>query len=72
MVSALEQAFAEASKLPSEDQDSLGRWLLEEVLSERVWEKAFAESQDALAQLAKEALAEHRRGETLELDPTLL
>lgn len=28
------------------------------------WEKAFARSQDALAKLAQEAMAEHRAGKT--------
>lgn len=72
MVSVLEQAFVEASKLPTQDQESLGRWLLDEVISERIWEKAFAESQDMLARLAEEALTEDTKGETLELDPTRL
>ena len=59
MLPMLEQAFVEASKLPAEDQESLGRWLLAEVISERRWEKAFADSQDVLARLAEEALEEH-------------
>jgi hypothetical protein len=36
---------------------------------EAPWQQAFAGSTDALAQLADEALAEHRAGRTHALDP---
>jgi hypothetical protein len=69
MTRVLEKAFDEASKLSESEQDALGEWLLAEIESEREWDRAFAQSQDLLARLAKDALAEHRRGETDELDP---
>jgi hypothetical protein len=69
MTKVLEKAFDEASKLSESEQDALGEWLLAEIESEREWDRAFAQSQDLLARLAKDALAEHRRGETDELDP---
>jgi hypothetical protein len=50
----------------------LGEWLLSEIESEREWDRAFDRSQDLLARLAEEALAEHRRGHTDELDPDKL
>lgn len=65
----LELAFAEATKLPPKEQDRLAEWLLAELASERRWDKLFAESQDVLEMLATEALDEHRRGQTQELDP---
>lgn len=68
----LERAFAEASKLPKEEQEALGTWILEELASERRWQKAFGESADVLAQLAEEALEEHRTGRTQVLDPDTL
>ena len=68
MSALLEKAIEEISKLPEAEQDALGEWLLDELASERKWTKAFAESQDLLAQLADEALAEHRAGQTLPLD----
>ena len=55
----LERAFAEASKLPPQEQAALAAWILQELASERRWEQAFAESADTLAELADEALAEH-------------
>jgi hypothetical protein len=69
MTRLLEKAFSEAAKLPPEEQDALAKWLLEEMESERRWQIAFANSLDLLEQLADEALAEHRAGETEELDP---
>jgi hypothetical protein len=72
MTKLLERAFAEASKLPQEEQDALARILLEELASERRWGELFASSHDLLGQLADEALAEHRTGRTEELDPEKL
>ena len=69
MTRLLEEAFARVSALPADAQDELARWLLGEIESERRWSELFAESCDALARLAEEALAEHRRGETKALDP---
>jgi hypothetical protein len=64
----LEQAFTKASKLSPHEQDELADWFLAELESEKYWEKLFADSQDVLSTLAAEALAEHKRGLTKELD----
>jgi hypothetical protein len=64
MTELLENAIAEASKLNPTEQDVLAQLLLDEMESERRWDEAFANSQDALAKLAATALAEHARGET--------
>jgi len=72
MTRLLKEAFARVSELPAATQDELARWLLSELKSERRWSKLFDESKDALARLAEEALAEHKRGETQELDPEKL
>ncbi|WIG58093.1 MAG: hypothetical protein OJF49_000838 [Ktedonobacterales bacterium] len=69
MTPTLEQAFAEAAKLPQPEQEALARWILDELASERRWAEAFADSADALAQLADEALAEHRAGLTEPFEP---
>ena len=58
MIELLEKAFAEASKLSEQEQETLAAWILEELASERQWTEAFANSEDALALLADEALAE--------------
>jgi hypothetical protein len=72
MVQLMEKAFAEINKLPAEEQEIFAAWILEELASERKWDEAFAASQDLLAQIADEALAEHRAGKTLPLDPDTL
>ena len=72
MTTLLQKAFEEASKLPENEQDALGRILLDELASERHWEELFAGSHDVLADLAEQALAEHRAGRTEKLDPEKL
>ncbi len=68
MTKLLEKAFDEASRLPEVDQNALAKWVLDELHSERAWEKAFAESEDVLDKLADEAIAEKRKGKTIPLD----
>jgi hypothetical protein len=71
MTELLEKAFAEASKLSPEEQDFLAQMLLADLASEELWEQAFAQSEDKLAQLADEALAEYQRGEAKPLEESL-
>ncbi len=61
MTKLLEQAFEKASKLPEFEQNALARWLLDEIISEKKWEKIFAESEDMLDKLADEALLEYEK-----------
>ncbi len=68
MTKLLDKAFEEASKLPDLEQNALARWLIDEIISEKKWEKAFAESEDILDKLADEALAKHAEGKTKPLD----
>ena len=60
MTNLLQQAFDRASKLSQTEQDALATWLMEELESEREWDELFAKSEDLLAKLGEEALAEHR------------
>ena len=68
MTTRLEQAFTEASKLSPKEQDAFADWVLAELSSEKQWDRLFASSQDTLSKLASEALAEHRKGQTQELN----
>ena len=72
MTKLLQKAFDEASRLPDAEQDTLGRLLLDELASERRWDELFAGSHELLAELADQALAEHRAGRTEKLDPDKL
>ena len=63
MTEPLQRAFDAASQLPPEDQDAVGNWLLAELESERGWVERFRRTQNKLATLGAEALAEHDLGE---------
>ncbi len=60
MTKLLEEAFAKLAELPEGDQDSIASWLLEELESEKHWEKLWSESGDALEVRADKALSEHK------------
>ena len=50
MTQLLEKALTEVYKLSPEKQDAIAAIILEELEDEQRWDKAFAESQDQLAQ----------------------
>lgn len=64
MTKLLEKAFKEVSKLPSIEQNLVAKWLLEELEAEKKWDKTFAESEDVLGKLAKEAILSYNHGKT--------
>ena len=72
MTQLLEKVFARVEKLPKVEQNALAKWLLKELSSEKSWDTAFAESEDALEKLADEALSEHKKKRTRPLDPNHL
>ena len=72
MTKRLEQAFTEASKLSPKEQDAFADWVLAEIRSEKKWDRLFANSQETLSKLASEAIAEHRSGQTQDLNPDQL
>ena len=69
MTQLLEKAFAEVGKLSAIEQNALAKWLLQEITSEKRWDKAFSGSEGALETLADEALREHKTKRTRPLDP---
>ena len=69
MTTLLEQAFAEAAKRPTQEQDLLASRLLAELSAEDAFDRALAGSESKLAQLSRQAIEEHRSGRTDELDP---
>ena len=60
----LQKAFAEASKLPEDQQEAIASLLLQELASDRRWSEAFLKSQDQLADMADRALREYEEGRT--------
>ncbi len=72
MTDLLKKAFDAASRLPEDEQDAVAEWLLAELASEGRWGERFTETHNTLSTLAHEALDEHERGETEDLDPERL
>ncbi|HYD51087.1 MAG TPA: hypothetical protein VEA99_00615 [Gemmatimonadaceae bacterium] len=72
MTELLKKAFEAAAQLPEEEQKALAVAILAEVASDDDWDARFSGSAETLADLADEALAEYRRGETKPLDPDAL
>ena len=66
MTTLLQEAFAKAAALPPAEQDVLAVRLLAELAEEDEFDRAIAASSDKLAGLARDALAEHRAGQTEE------
>ena len=58
----LDQAVAEARKLPDEEQDSIAALILEEIEDDRRWEESFARSPEKLTALAARAEEQVRGG----------
>ncbi|MBD2496281.1 hypothetical protein [Nostoc sp. FACHB-280] len=72
MTELLEKAIAKLKTLPPKQQDAIASLILEELEDENIWDQAFEQSQDALAKLAAEAMAEYQAGKTQPLDPETL
>lgn len=68
MTAALEKAVEVVAALPADRQEAIAALIVEELESERRWDEQFADSQDQLARMAREALAEFHRGETRPLE----
>ncbi len=68
----LDAAIAKLATLPPEEQDRVGRWLLEELADEEQWTRTFEASQDMLSKLAAEARADRATKRTTDVDPDSL
>lgn len=68
MTRSLERAFAAAARLPEKAQDELAEAILAEIQAEERFDDTLEASREALEQLADEAIAEHRAGETESLE----
>ena len=72
MTQTLDAAIAKLATLPPEEQDRVGRWLLDELRDEERWAQQFRTSQDALGKLAVEARAARTASSATDLDPEKL
>lgn len=72
MTKLLEEAFAAAAALSEAEQDLLASRLLAEIAHEDDFDRRICQSSERLAGMAAEAIAQHRAGQTEELDPERL
>lgn len=70
MTALLEQAFSRTAQLPETEQDKVAMILMETLnaVDNQLWDSQFEHSQDALAVLAEEALAEYHAGRTIKIN----
>ena len=71
MSTLLEKALEKVGSLPRDEQDSIASQILAALADEDAWKKRFAEKREVIRRLARQALEEDARGETLALDDLL-
>jgi hypothetical protein len=64
----LEEALRRLRSLSDVEQDAIASQIIETLDDEEAWSLRFGKNSSALESLAREALEEHRRGETRPLD----
>jgi len=67
MSSLLEKALEKVVALPPDEQDAIASQILAALADEESWKKRFAEKRDVIRRMAREALEEDDKGETLPL-----
>jgi len=71
MTGLLEEALRRVEALSKEEQDAIASQIIETLDDEEAWARSFRDKPGVLRSLAREALEEHRRGETRPLDELL-
>jgi hypothetical protein len=74
MATLLEKALEKVGSLPPDEQEAIASQILADLADladEEAWKKGFAEKRDIIRRMAREALEEDARGETLPLDSLL-
>lgn len=72
MTELLQQAIDHLKGLDDDRQNAIATLIMEELEDDAEWDAAFARSQDLLADLAAEAMAEYNAGQTQALNPETL
>ena len=72
MNALLKDVLAKLEKLSPERQNELAALLLAEIEADERWDELFAKSQAELEAMADEALDEHARGATRQMDSSVL
>lgn len=71
MSTLLEKALEKVGALSPDEQDAIASQILAALADEDDWKKRFAEKRDVIRRMAREALEEDDRGETLLLNDLL-
>jgi hypothetical protein len=71
MSKLLEMALERVVALPQDEQDAIASQILASLADEDAWKSRFAEKRDVIRRMAREALEQDQRGETLPLDHLL-
>jgi hypothetical protein len=71
MSTLLEKALEKVVALPQDEQDAIASQILASLADEGAWKTRFAEKRDVIRRMAREAIEEDERGETLLLDDLL-
>ena len=56
---------------PPDEQDAIASQILDTLADEEGWKRRFVEKRDVIRRMAREAIEEDERGETLPLDDLL-
>ena len=67
----LEKALERAGTLPEDEQDAIASEILASLADEEAWKARFTEKRDVIRRMAREALEEDARDETLPLSDLL-
>jgi hypothetical protein len=70
MTGLLQKALRRIEVLSDEEQNAIAMQILESLDDEETWTRKLREQPDLLRSLAREAVEEHRRGDTRPLDET--
>jgi hypothetical protein len=68
MTGLLERTLRRVESLSREEHEAVASQIMETLDDEEVWSRTFRERPALLRSMAREALEEHRRGETRPLD----
>jgi len=67
MSSLLEKALEKVVALPPDEQEAIASQILASLADEEAWKRRFDEKRDVIRRMAREAIEEDDRGETLPL-----
>jgi len=71
MSTLLEEALIRVVALPQDEQDAIASQIVASIADESAWKTRFAEKRDVIPRMAREAIEEDERGETLPMDDLL-